>query len=525
MNLQLAENQHRVSTALCAAESGLEIGKYLISSYTPVVSGDEDVVSTDHANQTWQALWAHFKNKLEEAPELLNGQVIDNIRYFTDAYDSGQEFIVPEINFGSPDTGFQLRLYRYDSDPLTVKMQVVGARGQVERSIGIDLSIQKNSDVLKYSVAGRGRMWLTGDSIIYGDVFSSWDRPEIPPFSLSAESRVHGTINTVLSREQIAAEGYQLETLDENGNPIFDLESPPSIEPLLDEYGEPIYDQFNYRVYSAEDVIQGYHRNINYDQPGDTHMPGMDIADYDTDGYNSGLTTIPECPSPNRVTEYFPHAAGDYTTPSSYSSRQLNRHVYENVTFNNAYLPDDRNALFKNCTFENVLYVDCAKSGYTYNNVRFDNCTFNGTIVTDTPQTLLWKNNALYFTGEATFDNTSDMQEATILAPHFNVDLGNTNPEASDNNILTGAIVGGIVDVRGNAQIFGTIISMCDTTQWSSGYVTNIGATLEDGGSETTDPGDVGVIEITPAADKLLPSGIMSPIVVRELEGSYYEIF
>ena len=199
--------------------------------------------------------------------------------------------------------------------------------------------------------------------------------------------------------------------------------------------------------------------------------------------------------------------------------------LYENEIFSNAYLPDDRNALFRNCTFEDVLYIDCAKSGYTYNNVRFENCTFNGTIVTDVPETLKWKNNALYFTGEATFDNTSDIQEATILAPHFNVDLGNTNPVASDNNILTGAIVGGIVDVRGNAQIYGTIISMCDTSAWTSGYVTNIGATLEDGGSETTDSGDVGVISITPAQERMLPSGIMSPVVVKQLQGTYCEVF
>jgi len=77
--------------------------------------------------------------------------------------------------------------------------------------------------------------------------------------------------------------------------------------------------------------------------------------------------------------------------------------------------------------------------------------------------------------------------------------------------------------VRGNAQIHGTIISMCDTTQWSSGYVTNIGATLEDGGSETTVEGDVGVISITPDADQMLPSGILSPIIIKPLQNTYSE--
>ncbi len=230
--------------------------------------------------------------------------------------------------------------------------------------------------------------------------------------------------------------------------------------------------------------------------------------------------------SSTTVYEYFPHAAGDYSSqPASSSSRGVTRHVYENMTFTNNRLPDNRNALFKNCTFEEVLYVDCYKSTSSYyNNVRFEDCTFNGVIVTDTPSTVKWQYNALYFTGTATFNNTSSIQEATILAPHFNVDLGNTNPEQSDNNIIKGAIVGGIVDVRGNAQINGTIISMFDTTNYSSGFVTNIGATLDDGGSETTELGDIGTIEITPDEDQMLPSGINSPIVLKQLNNTYQEI-
>jgi hypothetical protein len=185
---------------------------------------------------------------------------------------------------------------------------------------------------------------------------------------------------------------------------------------------------------------------------------------------------------------------------------------------------DSRDALFKNCTFNGILFIHCAADATAkYNNIRFEDCTFNGTIITDVPQLLKFTRNVLYFTGTATFDNQSGVEEATILAPHFNVNLGNTNPEQSDNNVLTGAIVGGIVDVRGNAQIDGTIISMCDTTPWTSGYVTNIGATLSDGGSETSELGDAGVINITPKPDQMLPSGIVSPIVVKTMNDSYRE--
>ncbi len=200
--------------------------------------------------------------------------------------------------------------------------------------------------------------------------------------------------------------------------------------------------------------------------------------------------------------------------------------MYQNQTFSNVILPVNRHALFKNCTFQNVLYVDSSKTNtnksYT-NNVRFENCTFNGPIVTNVPQSFNWVNNCLYFTGAETFNNQSGIQEATILAPHFNVNLGNTNPQKSDSNVLTGAIIGGIVDVRGNAQIYGTIISMADTSMYPSGYVTNIGATLGDGGSETTEVGDIGVISITPNPDTLLPSGIMSPIIIKPNPATYCE--
>jgi hypothetical protein len=429
---------------------------------------------------------------------------------FTDSIGSGDEIITPAINFGSNNGNFELRFYRYNSDPYTIKVQSRGTDGQANRNINLDMEITKDRSVLNYAIAGRGRMWLAGNSTIHGNLYSSWDVPGVSPFNMTSGSAVMGTINTVLTKAQIDAEPYQMETLDINGNPV-------------DANGNPLGSNYQDRYYSPGDEVQAYHEGINYGQPSQA-PPGTDISDYDTDIYLPGLTDIPPCPGADIEVEYFPHEVNDYSSPSKSWSRLLNRHVYENQTFTNAKLPNNRNALFRNCTFEEVLYVDCAKSTSSYyNNVRFEDCTFKGVIVTDTPSSLKWQNNALYFTGEATFNNTSSIQEATILAPHFNVDLGNTNPVQTNNNVIKGAVVGGIVDVRGNAQIQGTIISMCDTTSWPSGYVTNIGATLGDGGNETTVLGDVGVISITPDADQMLPSGILSPIIIKPLLNTYSE--
>jgi hypothetical protein len=548
-NVQVASNQHRVKTALYAAQSGMECAKYLVNTVV-LQSTNMNHVTDTQANQVWTDLCTHIQT------EALDGKAVPAASRFTDAVGDGDEIVTPALSLGGANVDCGLRFYRYDTDPRVIKMQSVGTTGSITRRIAIDMAVTKDREVLTYAIASCGRMWLTGDTTIHGDLFSSWDRPEISPFNMTDDTAVEGTVNTVLDLDDILSHGYQMETLDAVDNPLFsfgqtvyDINGDPlgdtvgtidSHGDLTDTNGNPVFDDnglripvdFANRIYTAGDEIQAYHENVNYDQSSGSDVPGMDIADYNTDGYNSGLGDIAECPSADRVTEYFPHASGDYSyprdgTPSSTWNQRLTRHVYENQTFTNARLPQGRQALFRNCTFEEVLYIDCYKSStsstsYT-NNVRFEDCTFNGVIVTDVPQPFHWRRNCLYFTGAATFENTSSIQEATVLAPHFNVNLGNTNPQQSDNNVLTGAIVGGIVDVRGNAQIFGTIISMFDTTPYSSGYVTNIGATLDDGGSETTELGDIGVIEITPEEDMMLPSGITSPIVIEPDQDTYCE--
>ncbi|MBN2377929.1 MAG: pilus assembly PilX N-terminal domain-containing protein [Sedimentisphaerales bacterium] len=504
INLQMSKNHHEMNAAQAAAESGLQYANYLVGTYeTPSEAYSMvNTVSQSEAEETFGYFVAHAQNLIGDSV-ILDGNGIswDN---------SALELRIPatgDIAYKTDSIGRFALLFRFEAgvgdNPHRLIVESVGVADGITRGAGLAYPIGKDTEVLEYAIASRGRMWLTGDTNIQGDIFSSWDRADISPFNITSDSRVEGTINTVLTLEQIQNEDYQMETLDEDDNPMFDGDGN--------------------RIYSPEDEVQGYHEGINYDQPCQD-VPGMDIADYDTDMYNDGsLTEIPYCPSSDRETEYFPHVAGNYNAPSQSWSRVLDRHVYENQTFTNAKLPNNRNALFRNCTFEGILYVDCSKSGSTYyNNVRFENCNFNGPIITDVPEVLKWQNNCLYFTGTATFQNTA-MAEATILAPHFNVNLGNTNSDSGDNNVLSGAIVGGIVDVRGNATINGTIISMCDTTVWSSGYVTNIGATMGDGGSETTEPGDVGTICITPDPGNMLPSGMRTPIVIMMDGNSYVE--
>ena len=509
MNKRMSENHQSMSVAQVAAENGMQYIRTLAGRWSAPATcyTGKNYVTDDEARTAFASFSDHIGVTLNNSYVLFGN--------ITSSTDIDNEYTnIPNLkltNATNANVNITCNLIMpkdEDGNPIPLpqgmfhQIEVVseGTSNGVTRRVKTYFDICKSNEVLEYAIASHGRIWLTGDSTIDGDLYSAWDNIACSPFNVTSDSAVKGTINTVFTKEQAMAASWQMETLDAEGDIIYD------------EDGNP--------VVSSWDQIQGSHEGIKYGRNSD--VPGMNINDYNTDEYLSGLTNLSNS-SETRI-EYFPHAAGSYSTPSSSSSRKLYRKVYRNQHFTNVRLPDNYNALFVNCTFDETFYIDCNKSASSYyNNVRFEDCTFNGTIITDVPQYLKWKENCLYFTGSATFNNTSSIEEATILAPHFNVNLGNANPIAGDENTLKGAIVGGIVDVRGNANVYGTIISMCDTTKWTSGYVTNIGVTLDDGGSESTEPGDIGIINVTPDKKNMLPSGITSPIVIKPDFNTYTE--
>jgi hypothetical protein len=526
VNLQIADNQRKANSALSAAQSGLECGKYLIAQTSLTLAGMPTMNTGLNYVTPAQAdiVWATLRSQVQGQPWVNN-----------QATGTGNEIITPAVNFGAANASFQVRFYR---DTNSIQLEGIGVDGQVKRQVSINSEITKDNEVLNYAIASKSRMWLTGDSTIHGNIYSAWQYQNISPFNMTSDSTVEGTINTILSNINpttgLTGPDLYADKFNTNGTPVLDaqgnrvkIKMPYDLE-TLDANGNPVYDDQGDKVISPTDQIQGQCEGINYGvNYGDkaVNMPGMKISDYNTSQYKSQATTTPTYNS-KTTTEYFPHAAGNYSQPSSSSSLKLTRYVCTDKTLTNTKVAASKNALFKNCTFDGILYIDCGATGGTYNNVRFEDCVFNGPIITNTPNysdsTNWWMKNCLYFTGEETFQNQTDVP-ATILAPNFNVNLGNTNPNSGENNVLTGAIVGGIVDIRGNAEIYGTVISMYDTSGYSSGYVSNIGATSGDGGSETTEPGDVGVINITPDPDKLLPSGVMSPIVIKPSQDTYSE--
>ncbi|MBN1764952.1 MAG: hypothetical protein JW860_06810 [Sedimentisphaerales bacterium] len=478
INVQMSKNHRDMNCAQAAAESGLQFARLLIDNYVPSGSTytSSNAISESDALETFADFAAYVQDDWASAP-LMNGNGV--------SWNEGTgELRIPAtggitLTSGSIAT-FSL-LFTFtpgdEDNPHQMTVTSTGGDGQVNRGVQLSFPIQKDTRILEFAVASRSRIIVTGDSTIEGDIYSSWNKPAVaPPFELAAESTVNGTVNTVLSEEDFDDAGYDL-----------------------------------------EDKVLGEHEGINYDQVI-PDMPGMDADDYDTSGYRSLVSDMPA--SAVRQWECFPHQPGNYSAPSG-SSRWVNRYVYENQTFTDQRIPANRNALFKNCTFEGVLFIEGTTS--SYNNVRFDNCNFNGTMITDVPGDFKWQHNVLYFTGSAIFNNTA-MEESTILAPNFNVNLGNTQEliEGAE-SVLTGAIVGGIVDVRGNAVVDGTILSMYDPSPlgpYAGAYATNVG--FSDENNEAGIPEDIGSITITPDPTRMLPSGILTPIVFGNADSDSY---
>ena len=183
----------------------------------------------------------------------------------------------------------------------------------------------------------------------------------------------------------------------------------------------------------------------------------------------SQTTTIPSSYyNTTKVTEYMPHADGNYSQPATVRRSEAD-----------ALRRAEQDA--HECHGRRPTRMSCSRTApstasSTWTAAHRATQTTSGSTTarstdpsspspsTDTSSGW-WQRNQLYFTGTATFQNQTTVP-ATILAPNFNVDIGNTDPTRSDNNVLTGAIIGGIVDVRGNAQIYGTIISMFDTSSY-----------------------------------------------------------
>jgi len=251
-------------------------------------------------------------------------------------------------------------------------------------------------------------------------------------------------------------------------------------------------------------------------------------------------------------------------TPFGSTSYQAtySRPVYRNMTFRNCRIPKGLNALFDNCTFEGVTFVDMTRDittssgsvstsssagmtwsqrmkpsqgsfnksttltstnsyGYTDgNNIRFNDCTFNGPLAGGYATAYTHFSNSWEFTGATMFDNQFD-ETATIVSPQVNIEMGSfTNPSAAPST-LKGVVVAGNLDIRGTSVVDGSIIVTGDGAgNTTLGY---FGASDSDTNPSAMPEGGYGRISIRYNPYRALPDGINVSIDMTAQVETYRE--
>jgi len=233
-----------------------------------------------------------------------------------------------------------------------------------------------------------------------------------------------------------------------------------------------------------------------------TGQVDANVALYDPNNPDSPQPVVDDAGAPITQFEAVPFGAAH---PYDYYDRP----VYKNMTFTNVRVPEGTNALFINCHFVGVTFIetdtsnfipnptDSSQNVFNYvgmveadgtpkhpdldsqfsntknlsNNIRFHGCTFEGSVVSDAPPNFTHVRNKLAFTGSTRFviDESTNLTDAekklfkrsTLLTPHYSIEMGTflTPQDASETVELSGTIVAGILDARGNVRINGTILT------------------------------------------------------------------
>jgi hypothetical protein len=322
----------------------------------------------------------------------------------------------------------------------------------------------------------------------------------------------------------------------------------------------------------------------------DDDLVSLEPAAFDLTAYRAASTgdfaaqaATPTAANPDEPATYAPPSTDTiesvpYNSPYPYDHYE--RPVYTNMVFTDVTIPKGTNALFVGCRFEGVTFVDTATDNgdpnFNYagmqeadgsqvydgvtaevdgaavadtkplgNNLRFHNCTFEGVVVTETPDAFSHVRNKLQFTGDTRFDLDAPgmsaeqktlYEKSTILAPQYSLDIGTFTQPASGTEVthLEGTIVAGVLDVRGQAEINGSIITTFEPTPGEGvltegGNPANFNTTLgyfesTAGDSEAELPnGGYGKIIIRYDPYRPMPDGIRGPIEVKADMATYFE--
>ncbi|MBY0112529.1 MAG: hypothetical protein K2Y21_06885 [Phycisphaerales bacterium] len=109
------------------------------------------------------------------------------------------------------------------------------------------------------------------------------------------------------------------------------------------------------------------------------------------------------------------------------------------------------------------------------NNIRFHDCTIVGSVVSDNPTVFTNVRNKIQFTGKTKFSNKHpeypddpaynpsaaemvEINKSSMMLPGYSVDVGSFNAPDDQNIQLNGAVIAGLMDIRGNVTVDGALI-------------------------------------------------------------------
>lgn len=394
-----------------------------------------------------------------------------------------------------------------------------------------------------------------------------------------------------------------------------------------------------------QEVVVGGIRPDAEDAAAEFEVPDEELREVTTEMFTSSSVWADDIATGDFAAQVAA-SGGTYTTPSDATWESVpyipdgspeaaqagvydyyQRPIYKDMTFTNVRIPKGTNALFEDCTFIGVTYIETRREcGHVYwnfagarkrvetepdsgvwtyplvydpaaldveyggnpiwddtkvesNNLRFHNCTFLGSVHGDVPEAFTHYRNKLQYTGNTRFfidpndpaldempaaesepiidtlnglgtEMLDELAKSSILMPGWSIDVGNFINEVDADPTLTpkvklkGTIIAGILDVRGTADVFGTMLmtfrpetnvppvlvaidpamnSQLDVFNTTIGYFGP-----DDGDGEGTDPDSggfegFGEITIRYNPDAKLPDGIPWPITVDPIAESYLE--
>jgi hypothetical protein len=286
------------------------------------------------------------------------------------------------------------------------------------------------------------------------------------------------------------------------------------------------------------------------------------------DSVNAALPTAGKATGTNQtpaaVTEHTPY--GSTSWQATYK-----RPVFRNMVFENVQIPKGLNALFDNCTFKGVTWVDnqrdittstgavtydqsqgmswsktkvsgsgnfsnntvlisggtpgsgemITKGSQSGNNLRFNNCEFDGPLAGSYATAYTHFANSWEFTGSTMFNNQVD-DTATIVSPQVNIEMGSfTNPNTAPSTLI-GVVVAGNIDIRGTSSVDGSIIVTGD----GAGNTTLAYFGASDSSTDPNSPmpeGGWGRLNIRYNPYRALPDGINIAIDISPVAGTYSE--